>query len=170
MRVRTYLILWSTRSAPGRRGLIGTKSTATPGSWRSEETISRAWTAWPPMMSSDGATTSTRTACSAVGFRALKRRRLRRMGLVEISSRSRREARKRLDRTRRSRRIGRDPVTPRLAAVFDPSRLFAGPVDTRTPRLLLERLPGAASTILRDADRARDGRFDLLGYTDLSFG
>lgn len=49
-------------------------------------------------------------------------------------------------------------------------RFFAGALSDETPGLLRERAPETIAPLLAVADAACEGRFDLLGYRDLSFG
>ena len=51
-----------------------------------------------------------------------------------------------------------------------PRHFFDGAVSDRTPRLLIDRMPGAVDAIVKVAEAACQGRFDLLGYEGLSFG
>lgn len=102
--------------------------------------------------------------------------RLRRMGLAEIAGRTRQEASRWWDRVvadgyrAKAPRIPADGVSlldafrERSAATF-----FAG-AEGRTARLLAERWPEAARAVVAGAERTLAGRFDLLGYQDLSFG
>ncbi|HEX6630375.1 MAG TPA: heparinase II/III family protein, partial [Gemmatimonadaceae bacterium] len=66
----------------------------------------------------------------------------------------------------------RDPA--RLLADFrgaDRPRFFPGPSDPRaTAAALHARCPGHEAAILARAARILEGRFDLLGYDDLSYG
>lgn len=49
-------------------------------------------------------------------------------------------------------------------------RFFLGTVHDATPALIAARLPGARDAVLKAASKSFAGRFDLLGYRDLSFG
>jgi uncharacterized heparinase superfamily protein len=49
-------------------------------------------------------------------------------------------------------------------------RFFEGAVNDRTPRRLIELMPTIRDEIVAAADSACRGRFDLLGYSGLSFG
>ena len=168
--VRRYLIDWSGRSGPGRRGLIGRSSASTPGSRPRWCSSAAAWIEWPPMMSSDGATISTRSgraaACSRVRIGSVSLARLRRMSTAEIVFRGRQEAFKWLERSPLGGRNGHAPA----AGGLDRERFFPGPYDAATAALVLEREPEAAAAVVEWAARARAGSFDLLGYEGLSFG
>jgi hypothetical protein len=118
-------------------------------------------------------TPRARRGGAGAGRRTLAR--LRRMGLAEIASRARQEASRWWDRATAGE--GTVPASAaegaRLLERFRGEaapRFFAGAVDDRTPALLRERLPEAASDAIAAADEALCGRFDLLGYRGLSFG
>ncbi|PYQ55309.1 MAG: hypothetical protein DMF78_02495 [Acidobacteria bacterium] len=109
--------------------------------------------------------------------RPMKLQRLRHMELSEILGRTRQQASKWLDRTvadgskRRTVWTASDGRVRREGfreSVRD--RFFAGTGDESTPALLADRMPAAMREIVAGADRARAGRFDLLGYRGLSFG
>ena len=51
-----------------------------------------------------------------------------------------------------------------------PRHFFDGAVCERTAELVIERMPEALHEIVKIADAACEGRFDLLGYEGLSFG
>ncbi len=61
------------------------------------------------------------------------------------------------------------PCSKRSASARRPT-FFAGAVEEVTPALLAARWPEAACEVLAGAERTLAGRFDLLGYRDLSFG
>lgn len=103
--------------------------------------------------------------------------RLRRMGLAEIAGRTRQEASRWWDRVLADGSRGKAPRNlsdgaPLLEAFRERSAVafFAGVADEGTPALLTARWPEAAREVLAGADRTLAGRFDLLGYRDLSFG
>jgi hypothetical protein len=103
--------------------------------------------------------------------------RLRQMPVREIAGRGRQEASKWWDRVATD---GLRAATARRATggrtapeAFRPewaARFFAGAVDDRTAARLSEHLPEARQAVLARADKILQGRFDLLGYRDLSFG
>jgi len=103
--------------------------------------------------------------------------RLRRMNFAEITGRSRQEASKWWERVSAK---GSRPAPSRsmadgraqLAAFGEGAarRFFAGAVDEGTPSLLMDRAPEAARDLIAGAERLLEGRFDLLGYSGLSFG
>lgn len=102
---------------------------------------------------------------------------LRRMGLAEIAGRTRQEASRWWDRHIGDGSRGKLPRKPAdgvpLLEAFRTSSaaaFFAGPADEGTPALLAARWPEAVREVLVSADRTLAGRFDLLGYRDLSFG
>jgi hypothetical protein len=104
----------------------------------------------------------------------MKLQRAVRMGFGEISSRARQELSKWIDRRAEPRQSGVKVAIPaeqieRCLAEM-PGRFFAGASDPRLPGMLRERFPDAGPRIVEAADRTLQGRFDLLGYRDLSFG
>jgi hypothetical protein len=89
--------------------------------------------------------------------------RLRRMSGAEIAGRGRQQALTWADRLGGGAR----PRTP--AGELDPSAL-AGAADPRTAARAAGLAPDACAATVAAADRALEGRFDLLGYEDLWFG
>jgi heparinase II/III-like protein len=103
----------------------------------------------------------------------MKLQRIVRMGFGEISSRARQELSKWTDRRTQPRNdvkgaIPAEQIERCLAEI--PGRFFGGASDPRVSGMLRERFPDAGSRIVEAADRTLQGRFDLLGYRDLSFG
>jgi hypothetical protein len=103
----------------------------------------------------------------------MKLQRIVRMGFGEISSRARQELSKWTDRRTEPRSgvkgaIPAEQIERCLAEI--PGRFFGGASDPRGPGMLRERFPDAGPRIVEAADRTLQGRFDLLGYRDLSFG
>ena len=104
----------------------------------------------------------------------MKLQRAARMGFGEVSSRARQELSKWMDRRIEPRRsnvngvISSEQIERCLAEM--PDRFFAGASDPRVAAMLCERFPDAGPRIVEAADRTLQGRFDLLGYRDLSFG
>ncbi|HEX6736741.1 MAG TPA: heparinase II/III family protein, partial [Vicinamibacteria bacterium] len=89
--------------------------------------------------------------------------RLRQMSLGELALRGRQEASKWLDR------VGPAPRPPRAApAAPAPASLLAP--EAGIAALVAARWPETAAALVAAADRVLAGRFDLLGYRDLSFG
>jgi hypothetical protein len=93
------------------------------------------------------------------------------MGMGEWAERSRQELLKRLERA------GFDPQPPPLPGDFlsgwqtsAASRFFPGATSPDTTAALAARWPDASVSAIHAASRARDKRFDLLGYRELSFG
>src|ERR1700730_3519402 len=103
----------------------------------------------------------------------MKLPRAARMSFGEISSRARQELSKWIDRRVEPRRsnvngvISAEQIERCLAEM--PDRFFAGASDPRVAAILRERFPDAGPRIVEAADRTLQGRFDLLGYRDLSF-
>ena len=99
--------------------------------------------------------------------------RLARMSTDELVGRSRQAAAKLLERSGVlvRPRLGPDHrlSLERFRAVT-PRRFFDGAASERTLRLVLDRMPAARDEAVAVADAACVGRFDLLGYKDLSFG
>ena len=99
--------------------------------------------------------------------------RLARMSADELIGRSRQAAAKLLERSGvlARPRLGPDHrlSLQRFRAVT-PRRFFDGAASERTLRLVLDRMPAARDEAVAIADAACVGRFDLLGYKDLSFG
>jgi len=100
------------------------------------------------------------------------------MELSELAVRGRQEAWKWLERTsagraeRRSRTIP-DGASSLLLDTFRdtwPDRFFEGPGSAETPTAVTAQIPGARDDAIRLADAACQGRFDLLGHRQLSFG
>jgi hypothetical protein len=92
------------------------------------------------------------------------------MGLGELAERSRQELFKRLERA------GINPQPPSGPEVSlsewretAPARFFPGTAEP-VRAVLAARWPDVAAGIVQAADKARHGRFDLLGYRDLFFG
>jgi hypothetical protein len=83
-------------------------------------------------------------------------------GLAEVACRARQEADKWLERAM--------PPAPPPARPVDRPAFFAGALEAGTPGLVSARLPEHVDDLAARAQRAAAGRFDLLGYTDLSFG
>ena len=102
----------------------------------------------------------------------MKLQRAARMGFGEVSSRARQELSKWIDRRIEPRRsnvngvISSEQIERCLAEM--PDRFFAGASDPRVTGMLCERFPDAGPRIVEAADRTLQGRFDLLGYRDLS--
>jgi hypothetical protein len=99
------------------------------------------------------------------------------MGLAEIAGRTRQEASRWWDRVVADGSRGRAPRDlaggPPLLEAFRAraaASFFAGVADESTPAVLAARWPEEVLRVLAGADRSLAGRFDLLGYTDLSFG
>jgi hypothetical protein len=120
------------------------------------------------------------------------------MGWSELAGRGRQELRKRFDRRFGAGRYAAGDLfdsleaTPELSftraraeagdragaadALFErfldggPGRFFEGAVSAAVPALLGQRMPDAAAAVRMDAEAIMRGRFDLLGYRDLSFG
>ena len=113
----------------------------------------------------------------------MKRRRLRAMGPAELVVRGRQELAKRLERlgvigrSRPESILGR-VATGSLARTTQldhfrqtaPVRFFEGATSARTGALLEQRMPGTREQVVAAADVICRGRFDLLGYRNLSFG
>lgn len=57
-----------------------------------------------------------------------------------------------------------------VSAVRRPGRFFTGPLDARVAAALRQYDPSTCARLLAAADKACEGRFDLLGYASLSFG
>ena len=132
------------------------------------------------------------------GAAGVRLARVRTMGLSELLCRSRQLAWSNLDRiaarttVRRARQLlgglarsagvgGRAPRrerdvargAERLLERFResvPERFFSGAVSADTAAMLFERMPEAAESVRASADAVSRGRFDLLGYRQLSFG
>ena len=132
------------------------------------------------------------------GAAGVRLARVRTMGLSELLCRSRQLAWSNLDRiaarttVRRARQLlgglarsagvgGRAPrrerdvarAAERLLERFResvPERFFSGAVSADTAAMLFERMPEAAESVRASADAVSRGRFDLLGYRQLSFG
>ncbi len=106
-----------------------------------------------------------------------KLQRLRKMGLAEIAGRTRQEASKWWDRVA-TNGTRHNPAWRAAECVRDlerfregvPSRFFTGAADERTAALLADRAPETMREVIAGAERTMAGRFDLLGYRDLSFG
>lgn len=96
------------------------------------------------------------------------------MGPCELVDRSRQAVAKCVDWLA----VERLPRWPRPRIGGAPAQLgerlersfFLGAIDRRSFRLLREQFPEACQAIVRTADAALAGRFDLLGYLGLSFG
>src|SRR5688500_1737520 len=103
---------------------------------------------------------------------AMRLSRLRRMGLAELSERSRQQVLKRLDRAGKAGWLPADAFATRDAIRLmaeSADRFFSGVGVARG--LTSDASAGeAGNRIVAVADRLCDGRFDLLGYRDLSFG
>jgi len=100
-------------------------------------------------------------------------RRLARTGVGELICRARQEASKLVERTGVVGRAGLGPahgVTLERFRAVTPRHFFAGAVSDRTPSLVIDRMPEALDEIVKVAEAACRGRFDLLGYEGLSFG
>ncbi len=98
---------------------------------------------------------------------------MRRVGLEELVCRGRQQASRWLERTGAIRRDGaeaRHALDLERFRRVGPGRFFAGAVGEHTPRLLLDRIPAARDEVIGVADAVCRGRFDLLGYSTLSFG
>jgi hypothetical protein len=130
----------------------------------------------------------------------VKLRRIFAMGPSELTGRARQAAWTGLDRlvpdSRRGgspgrvlRRLTRDPATaglraharaghPEMAACALrhrvlaglPTRFFSGATADETPKLVWRHAPDLAEAVIRTADGAARGTFDLLGYRGLRFG
>ena len=104
---------------------------------------------------------------------SVRRRRARLMSLDELLCRGRQATTKWLERTGTLSPAGVGRCQPldverRLEAARQ--RFFEGAVNDQTPRLLIEVMPTIRDEIVAAADSACRGRFDLLGYSGLSFG
>jgi hypothetical protein len=101
----------------------------------------------------------------------MKPRRARLIGLDEICVRGRQEASKWLERTGAitPTRGGPPAFDVERARALGPRRFFEGAVSEATPRVI-DRMAAVRDEIVRTADAACRGRFDLLGYSRLSFG
>jgi hypothetical protein len=97
--------------------------------------------------------------------------RLRRMGLAELSERSRQEAVKWLDRVGRieARRPRPDVRSLDLRRAINDGPFFAGAESPHVP-IVIERSSAAHDRCVAAADRLCAARFDLLGYHGLDFG
>jgi hypothetical protein len=107
------------------------------------------------------------------------------MGVRELVDRGRQEAWKRLERSRgahaswprvtaghRGERIATAAIPAWMRGVVDDSspRFFAGAVDDSTAGLVKARMPDWYDRVVARAETLCHGRFDLLGYRQLSFG
>lgn len=96
--------------------------------------------------------------------------RLRQMERAELRFRIRQEFSKRQDRWL-SLFGWTFPATRQLLYGVKPGAFFFSPCDVAERiRLVCQRLPEQANQIVRGAERLVQHRFDLLGYTDLSYG
>ena len=94
------------------------------------------------------------------------------MSIDELICRGRQEAFKWLERTGAvapGRPVRHQVPDVERVRTLGPRRFFEGAVSDRTPQLI-ERTPAARNDIVAAADAACEGRFDLLGYSGLSFG
>ena len=99
--------------------------------------------------------------------------RVRRIGIDELVCRGRQEASKVLERIGVVKRNGpglRDTLDVDRFRAVGPRRFFDGAVSERTSRLLIDRMPAARDEVVAVAEDVCRGRFDLLGYSRLSFG
>jgi len=100
-------------------------------------------------------------------------RRLTRTGADELVCRGRQELSKLLERTGVIAHAGLEPrhgLTLERFRALTPRHFFDGAASDRTAALVIERMPESVDEIVKIADAACDGRFDLLGYERLSFG
>jgi Heparinase II/III-like protein/Heparinase II/III N-terminus len=100
-------------------------------------------------------------------------RRLARTGVDELMCRGRQAASKLLERTGvvgRARLGSAHGVTLERFRACAPRHFFDGAVSDRTPSLVIDRMPAALDEIVKVAEAACRGRFDLLGYEGLAFG
>src|SRR3989442_9380373 len=105
------------------------------------------------------------------GSRGMRPRRVRLIGLDELCVRGRQEASTWLERTGAiTPTRGRPPAfdVERVHAL-GPRRFFAGAVSERPPGPI-DRMAAVRDEIVETANAACRGRFDLLGYSRLSFG
>lgn len=108
----------------------------------------------------------------------MKLNRLRSMGAAELAVRGRQEIAKRLERAGMLGRPSSPPYGMREAGRAHFARFqeagfatfFAGADSDAARDLLLRRLPCDQKLLLMVANDVREGRFDLLGYRELSFG
>ncbi len=104
----------------------------------------------------------------------MRLQRLLSLGLGGLADRGRQEGWKWLERQGVARPAG--APTGRAEALLErfrelsSSRFFEGAVSPGTPLLLAGRMPEARARALLAAGAIGRGRFDLLGYRDLSFG
>ena len=103
----------------------------------------------------------------------IRLRRVLRMGLLELASRGRHEALKRIERLGVTAR-GYEPLeTSGLLDRFrrlGPHRFFIGATDAAVPALLAQDSSANREQAVAAAEEVCRGRFDLLGYPALSFG
>jgi hypothetical protein len=111
-------------------------------------------------------------------------RRLRSMSLQEIAYRSRQEASKVFERLAPVRPIAderawlrshspalaHEDAALRVIQERAPGRFFAGAAEPDIAAALMARFPDARRQLSSAADAVLEGRFDLLGYRELSFG
>ena len=113
-------------------------------------------------------------AVSRIG--TVKIARLMQMTPVELAGRGRQRLVRHLDRFleagggRPGRVDRRRPVWPERLRGFVEERFFPGLTDPGSVALLTKRFPHLLEGLVEKADSVVAGRFDLLGYTGLSFG
>jgi hypothetical protein len=110
--------------------------------------------------------------------------RLREMSLAEVATRARQKASSWIDRTRtsppvwpspdrvlaqRAPALARDEAAPRFRDDIC-RRFFVGATGANSAMAMRRQFPGDAAALISTADRMAAGRFDLLGYENLSFG
>ena len=95
----------------------------------------------------------------------MTRRNILQMGVGELATRGRQEAMKWLDRT-----IGAEPIRPASAPLHRERRFFRGATDGETAAAVRALDSDLAARTVARADDVCEGRFDLLGYSGLSFG
>ena len=104
---------------------------------------------------------------------SVRRRRARVMSFDELLCRGRQATTKWLERTGTlsPAGVGRcQPLDVERGLEAARRRFFEGAVNDRTPRRLIELMPTIRDEFVAAADSACRGRFDLLGYSGLSFG
>ncbi len=91
------------------------------------------------------------------------------MPVTEIAGRGRQEAAKWLDRVAAVASTRPARIHPPSVGV-DPTRFFEGAASPDTTAFVIAQLPGSVDRAIVTADAVCRGRFDLLGYRDLTFG
>src|SRR3989442_8564846 len=105
------------------------------------------------------------------GSRGMRPRRVRLISLDELCVRGRQEASTWLERTGAITLTGGRPPAFRVerVSVLGSRRFFGGAVSERPPGPI-DRTAAVRDEIVETANAACRGRFDLLGYSRLSFG